>query len=74
MLIAGIQVTTEYAPPTPRGKRNPIRQVMEGMPVGASFFAQDVAPPTIHGYAKTMRPKVFQTAKKVNGTRVWRTG
>ena len=72
MIVAGIQITTDYAPPPPRGKDNPIRKAMEAMPVNASFFA-DCTPQAIHGIAKLMRPKKFKTAKKANGTRVWRT-
>ena len=72
MIVDGIQITTDHPLPPLRGKGNPIRKAMEAMPVKASFFAPDVAPPTIHGIAKLLKPKVFSTQKKVNGTRVWR--
>lgn len=70
--VAGFVIENDVPRPTPRGKKNPLRVAMEALEVGQSFFAPGAASSVIHGIAKLMKAKKFQTAGKQGGIRVWR--
>jgi len=74
--VAGFAIEEGIPLPTGRGTKNPLRQAMEALEVGQSIVAPETHGSTVHGVAKLLRPKKFQTAGRVVGgvkaVRVWR--
>lgn len=75
-IIAGFVIEDSVPIPTGRGTKNPVRQAMEALAVGQSFIAPKVHAAAVHGIAKLLKPKRFQTATRTVGgevsTRIWR--